>query len=161
MNERKILLPLWRPKDVYKENWHFWMCSATFDQILAILFLKIKHENVCATRREISLNKISFLYLIFKNSLIFTLSRKYKKLRWFTSRSMCQSWWISCFWNLRNCIQIFLLEFVSGGLKAKLKQSLWRSWGFQEVEAPRFRDNWHMKVVRLSPYAPAAFTPRK
>jgi len=23
-------------------------------------------------------------------------------------------------------------------------------WGFQEDEAPRFQDNWHMKVVRLS-----------
>jgi hypothetical protein len=22
-------------------------------------------------------------------------------------------------------------------------------WGFQEVQAPRFQDNWHMKVVRL------------
>ena len=25
-----------------------------------------------------------------------------------------------------------------------------RPWGFQEVEAPRCQDNWHMKVVRLS-----------
>jgi len=25
-----------------------------------------------------------------------------------------------------------------------------RPWGFQEVEVPRFQDNWHMKVVRLS-----------
>ena len=25
-----------------------------------------------------------------------------------------------------------------------------RSWGFQEVETPRFQDNRHMKVVRLS-----------
>jgi len=24
-----------------------------------------------------------------------------------------------------------------------------RSWGLQEVEAPRFQDNWHMKVIRL------------
>ena len=36
-----------------------------------------------------------------------------------------------------------------------LKQSnpitgLDRPWGFQEVEAPRFQDNRHMKVVRLS-----------
>jgi len=27
---------------------------------------------------------------------------------------------------------------------------LHRAWGFQEVEAPRFQDNRHMKVVRLS-----------
>jgi hypothetical protein len=25
-----------------------------------------------------------------------------------------------------------------------------RPWGFQEVEAPRFQENWHMKVVRLA-----------
>jgi len=25
-----------------------------------------------------------------------------------------------------------------------------RTWGFQEFEAPRFLDNRHMKVVRLS-----------
>jgi len=25
-----------------------------------------------------------------------------------------------------------------------------RPWGFQEFEAPRFQDNRHMKVVRLS-----------
>ena len=29
-----------------------------------------------------------------------------------------------------------------------LKQSLCRSWGFQEVQAPRFQDNRHTKVVR-------------
>ena len=25
-----------------------------------------------------------------------------------------------------------------------------RPWGFQEIEAPRFQDNWHMKMVKLS-----------
>ena len=25
-----------------------------------------------------------------------------------------------------------------------------RPWGFQEIEVPRFQDNWHIKVVRLS-----------
>jgi hypothetical protein len=35
-----------------------------------------------------------------------------------------------------------------------------RPLGLQEVEAPRFLDNRHMKVVRLSAL-PAAFTPRK
>jgi hypothetical protein len=37
----------------------------------------------------------------------------------------------------------------------------WRPLGFQEIEASRFLDNRHMKVVRLSPYAPAAFTPQE
>jgi len=32
------------------------MCSATFDQIRLYFFLRYKHENVCATRREISHN---------------------------------------------------------------------------------------------------------
>ena len=32
----------------------------------------------------------------------------------------------------------------------KVKQSLHRLWGFQEVEATRFQDSRHMKVVRLS-----------
>jgi hypothetical protein len=32
----------------------------------------------------------------------------------------------------------------------KVKQSLYRPWGFQEVEAPRFQDNRHMKVAGLS-----------
>jgi len=32
----------------------------------------------------------------------------------------------------------------------KAKQSYYRPWGFQEIEAPRFHDNRHVKVVRLS-----------
>jgi hypothetical protein len=32
----------------------------------------------------------------------------------------------------------------------KVKQSLYRPWGLQEVEARRFHDSQHMKVVRLS-----------
>jgi len=33
---------------------------------------------------------------------------------------------------------------------SKVKQSHCRPWGFQEVEAPKFQDSRHMKVVRLS-----------
>ena len=36
-----------------------------------------------------------------------------------------------------------------------------RPLGFQEVEAPRFRDNRHMIVVRLSTPTPAVFTPHE
>jgi hypothetical protein len=32
----------------------------------------------------------------------------------------------------------------------KVKHSLYRPWGFQEVEATRFQDSRHMQVVRLS-----------
>ena len=34
-------------------------------------------------------------------------------------------------------------------------------WGFQEVEAPRFQDSQHMKVVSCQPYIPATFTPQE
>jgi hypothetical protein len=46
----------------------------------------------------------------------------------------------------------FIRNFLSGN--KKVKQSLWgqgrRFWGFQRVQALRFLDNRHMKVVRLS-----------
>ena len=42
--------------------------------------------------------------------------------------------------------------------KVKVKQSHYRPLGFQEAEAPRFQDNRHMKVIRLSALAPAAST---
>jgi hypothetical protein len=35
-------------------------------------------------------------------------------------------------------------------MKVNVKQSHYRPLRFQEVEAPRFIDNLHMKVVRLS-----------
>ena len=35
-------------------------------------------------------------------------------------------------------------------VKLKVKNSLDRPLGFQEAEAPRFYDNRHMKVIRLS-----------
>jgi len=36
------------------------------------------------------------------------------------------------------------------GIQSNPITVLGRPWGFQEVEAPRFQDNQHMKVVRLS-----------
>jgi hypothetical protein len=35
-------------------------------------------------------------------------------------------------------------------INKKIKQSHYRPRGFEEVEAPRFQDSQHMKVVRLS-----------
>jgi hypothetical protein len=35
------------------------------------------------------------------------------------------------------------------------------TWGFQEVEAPRFEGHWHMKVVGCQSQTPAIFTPRR
>jgi len=50
--------------------------------------------------------------------------------------------------------------YVSFKGKAIPITELDRPRGFQEVEVPRFPDNRHTKVVRLSAYEPAAFTPR-
>jgi hypothetical protein len=44
-------------------------------------------------------------------------------------------------------------SFLNNGLKKGKR--------FQEVEALRFLDNWHMKVVGCQPYTPAAFTPQE
>jgi hypothetical protein len=42
-------------------------------------------------------------------------------------------------------------DVLTGKDKGKnINQSHYRPWGFQEVETPRFQDNLHMKVVRLS-----------
>jgi hypothetical protein len=38
---------------------------------------------------------------------------------------------------------------------------LYRPWGFQEVEAPRFQDNRHMKVVRLSALSTGLLYPQE
>jgi hypothetical protein len=43
-------------------------------------------------------------------------------------------------------------------VKVKVKLSLFRPWRFQGTQASTFPDKWHIKVVRLSVYAPAAFT---
>jgi len=51
----------------------------------------------------------------------------------------------------------------SGGLLevVKVKESLDRSWGFQEVVAPRFQNNRHIKVVRLSALRTGRLYPKK
>jgi len=38
---------------------------------------------------------------------------------------------------------------------------LYRPWGFQEFEAPRFKDNRHIKVVRLSALCTGRLNPQE
>jgi len=46
-------------------------------------------------------------------------------------------------------IKITVIRMIKGKDRAIPDQAYYRSIGFQEVEAPRFLDNGHMKVVRL------------
>jgi hypothetical protein len=56
-------------------------------------------------------------------------------------------------WNVSMEVRRnFLLKRESSPIKG-----LERPTEFQEIEAPRFPDNRHMKVVGCQPYAPAAF----
>jgi hypothetical protein len=57
--------------------------------------------------------------------------------------------------TIKFCFSLTFIEYYKKLLNRflkniKVKKSLYRPWGFQEVEAPRFQDNQHMKVVRLS-----------
>jgi len=63
----------------------------------------------------------------------------------------------SCLPSRRPIFPYHVLQAkVSSSNKGKVKgkaipfTGLDRTWGFQEVEAPRFQNNRHMKVVRLS-----------
>jgi hypothetical protein len=53
-------------------------------------------------------------------------------------------------WNLRLSSVWRFVSATGVIIKRTPITSLDRPWGFQEVEAPRFQDNRHVKVVRLS-----------
>jgi len=59
---------------------------------------------------------------------------------------------LSCFVCVSVCVCVFERD-SRVKLKVKVKQSHYRPGqhrGFQEVEAPKFQENRHMKMVRLS-----------
>ena len=61
-----------------------------------------------------------------------------------------------CTFTITHCVMwwyvllCYLFPPCHSKSKSKAKQFLYRPGWFQEVEAPRFHDNRHMKVVRLS-----------
>ena len=58
------------------------------------------------------------------------------------------------FQNVHQDIKVHCLQQIHTFLKFFIKSNpitgLGRPWGFQEFETPRFQDNQHVKVVRLS-----------
>jgi hypothetical protein len=97
-------------------------------------------------------NKLPFSYLVFKLQ---------KKKKHGTTRKQCipdhKKQHAELFITNKSCDMLsntttFYLE-VKVKIKVKYRNlitGLGRPIGFQEVEATRFQDNWHMKVVRLS-----------
>ena len=83
-----------------------------------------------------------------KNSFISTLhsaERVAVPVRLLTGSEWC---WVQIFSRIvcfSDCFRVSLF-----GVKSNPITGLDRPWGFQEVEAPIFQDNRHMKVVSLS-----------
>ena len=63
--------------------------------------------------------------------------------------------------NTATCISLPLILCNASTLYRKVKQSLDRLWGFQEVEASRFHDTWYVRVVRLSAPGTGRLYPRE
>ena len=62
-------------------------------------------------------------------------------------------------WDFSSRVRRHTFLFLTFNLSmVKVKQFLYRPWGFQEVEAHRFQENQQMKLVT---WAPAAFTPQE
>ena len=61
-------------------------------------------------------------------------------LSWLRIRSGCRLVWTQRWMEILGRLKAVGIPIT--GLE--------RPWGFQEVEAPGFQDNWHMKVARLS-----------
>ena len=80
------------------------------------------------------------------------LSKKNGSISWFffffiTHLSIWHVYTATVLWNL---IWFILMSITQLNIKSNSITVLDRPWGFQQVLAPRFQDNRHMKVVRLS-----------
>ena len=69
--------------------------------------------------------------------------------QWIEWMKVC---FVSIFYSFSVSVFVYKISPITG---------LDRPWGFQEVEAPRFQDNRHMKVVRLSVLCTGHLYPRE
>jgi len=83
-----------------------------------------------------------------KSNLLQTSWRTKSAVRW--SNLLLQTWYF--------LVQISIIPVKTS--KAIPLQACAGPWGFQEVEAPRFQDNRHMKLVRLSAVCTSHFYPQ-
>ena len=65
-------------------------------------------------------------------------------------------------WNLANAAHRHIKYKPQNRInKSNPITGLERSWGFQEVEAPRFQDSWHTKVVWMSALCTSHLYPKE
>jgi hypothetical protein len=103
---------------------------------------------------------ISFLSPFCRSlSLLYLTSLSFPFLRCpFFSLVLNSSLTVFCFWTYSFIFYFYdsfssillLIFFALPSPTVNLVKTMDRPWGFQELEAPRFQDNQHMKVVRLS-----------
>ena len=106
------------------------MLSSAACPALPYFFSKLSHK-----RHDfwVKVIKSKMSVLIFSATFVWNISHSTKNWERYDKKNV---YWSSC--------------KGKGKGKAIPLQALDRSWGFQEVEAPRFQDNRHMNVVRLS-----------
>ena len=61
--------------------------------------------------------------------------------------------------DLTDCVHFDFIKMSIRKRRALSVQSSTGPYGLRRLRLPEFLDNQYMKVVRLSAYAPAAFTP--
>jgi len=92
----------------------------------------------------------NFIHLVYSNAIYLTICDQFGCKSSHQKRSGCTyerfGAGTSCYWKL------LFLNPITG---------LDRPWGFQEDEAPRFQDNLHMKVVRLSALCTGCLYPQE
>ena len=148
-----------------------WGCSETHVGCTLYLVSQTWFLCVCSfywsyyeKRRRFTVSPTAYIlspyHLTVKLSLDFTIysltyNSLYYVVRWFETQSLS----VPVTSNVMGCLVLCVILMQSIGFSVtnqgitdsiKGKQCLDRPWGFQDVQAPKFQDNRHMKVIKLS-----------